>query len=1200
MGADNSEQATHSSRFRVQTELVDAALIAGRYRLLRRLGAGSSGEVFVARDESTGLQVALKRQLPKSGRKASPVNLMREYHALSGLRHPKIIEVYDYGVEGTVPFYTMELLDGHDLSELSPLPFREACGYLRDVASSLALLHDRRLLHRDVSPRNVRLMRDGRCKLIDFGAMIPFGTPPNIVGTATCIAPEALQGGTLDQTSDLYSLGTVAYFALTGCHAFPARELGTLPALWRQRVPVMHGHGEIPDALVELVMSLLSLDPAQRPSSAAEVIDRLSAIAELPQEDSLAIGRGYLASTPLLGRTRERALLSHAMSETKKGKGCALWVIGEAGSGKTRMLAEASLLGQTSGLVVMRATLREQRGLSSSLAHDVVMGLMKVAPREALKALSDRPLIKAIVYDEPVASDRAELLHQVEAFVSEIASQQPLLVTFDDVHHGSDLDSALIAALSHRASSASLCVVGSERSQKRAAWRARISDLVRPLSLRPLDRTQVALLSSALFGDVPNLAPVSDFLYRNAQGNPKVTLELAERLLARGTLRYVAGSWVLPDQISEPMPHDMAQTLMLRLEDVAADARSLVEVLCVRRRGASAEQLIDLAKPLATEQVLHSLEELVRAGVIESAGYEYAFVQEALRAELARTLTTDRSHELHRRWAEYLLARNPTQDERLEAGWHLVHTPEDLRGAELLVDVAPRLVEQRQSMATAIPAVERALEVYERHGKSLSTRLRLRALLVLSSYLYDYRLTHRYADEIFDLLYPFTGLREAEWNARWFGKRAGFVIGVCWAALRWWFRPAATRGPHVFAALKYYAMSAMGLIGLRALAVDNTESVLERMRGFQDAPHPMLALTYEMARAIHLHGLGRPADAHHAIDRAWSQLEGKRPWQVTAHDHLDLTIGLLLLQGINECSRERSRALECADKLERIDTQLAIASSYRIRMMYYLVRGDAAQAHNFRRLLELKAVETGSLWQVQWMAVPLEGMAAATWHDLVGLRRALERLDQIVLEAPALSRMREATLVPYYFIRGEYENAATTGDEYIRKFPPKTCIGWPATYAMTALAHAHLGRPARALEICELALSHVDAEDREYFVFYGVLDAAYATALALTGNAAKSAEVFRERIERMRNAGEHLRALVMHHYRIRLARLTGDQVSLQEALADMQHEAVLSRNPAAVALAQRLSEERSAYSEHPFEIDPWLEVTEPSTPERIG
>jgi serine/threonine protein kinase len=109
----------------------------------------------------------------------------------------------------------MELLEGHDMRRAAPLLFRKACLYLRDIATSLALLHGRRLLHRDLSPSNVRLTIDGHCKLLDFGALVPFGVASNIVGTPPLIAPEAVHGGALDQRTDLYALGALAYWLLT-------------------------------------------------------------------------------------------------------------------------------------------------------------------------------------------------------------------------------------------------------------------------------------------------------------------------------------------------------------------------------------------------------------------------------------------------------------------------------------------------------------------------------------------------------------------------------------------------------------------------------------------------------------------------------------------------------------------------------------------------------------------------------------------------------------------------------------------------------------------------------------------------------------------------------------------------------------------------------------------------------------------------
>ena len=131
----------------------------------------------------------------------------------------------------------MELLDGGDLRERSPLPWRQACELLFDVCSSLALLHSRRLVHRDITPRNVRCTQTGSAKLIDFGAMAPMGASGQIVGTPGFMAPEVLQRASLDGRTDLYSLGATLYFALTGRAPYAARRLSDMLPAWRSPPP---------------------------------------------------------------------------------------------------------------------------------------------------------------------------------------------------------------------------------------------------------------------------------------------------------------------------------------------------------------------------------------------------------------------------------------------------------------------------------------------------------------------------------------------------------------------------------------------------------------------------------------------------------------------------------------------------------------------------------------------------------------------------------------------------------------------------------------------------------------------------------------------------------------------------------------------------------------------------------------------------
>ncbi|MES1239776.1 MAG: serine/threonine-protein kinase, partial [Chloroflexota bacterium] len=184
--------------------------LGGRYRLIELLGQGGMATVHRATDLVLEQQVALK-QLTLSATAPDRAHVValfeREFHTLAQLKHPHVIGVFDYGLQSDLaPFYTMELLDGGDLRERSPLPWREVCRLMFDVCSAVALLHSRRLLHRDITPRNIRCTQSGVAKLIDFGAMSPMSAGGSeVVGTPAFTAPETLQRLALDARTDLYS-----------------------------------------------------------------------------------------------------------------------------------------------------------------------------------------------------------------------------------------------------------------------------------------------------------------------------------------------------------------------------------------------------------------------------------------------------------------------------------------------------------------------------------------------------------------------------------------------------------------------------------------------------------------------------------------------------------------------------------------------------------------------------------------------------------------------------------------------------------------------------------------------------------------------------------------------------------------------------------------------------------------------------------
>jgi serine/threonine protein kinase len=336
------------------------ALIGGRFRIEGELGKGGMGAVYRVRDERTGRVLALKqlRTDRESGQSLlAGTHFEREYHTLRQLAHPSIIEVYDYGVEGEAAFYTMELLDGQDVRARGRHLWRNACAILRDVASSLAVIHARRLLHRDISTRNIRCTSDGRAKLIDFGAMSPMGVVKSVVGTPPFVATESMQLQMLDGRADLYALGAVAYWMLTGRHAYPARNFSQLPDLWRTPpAPLRAYNEEVPESLEKLVLELVQLERSARPASAAEVMERLSGIAGLSPRELPEVTRSYLVMPMLVGRDEPlgevRLKLVSAISH---GRGSSVLIEGEQGTGRSRLLDACVLEATHHGAVVNRA-----------------------------------------------------------------------------------------------------------------------------------------------------------------------------------------------------------------------------------------------------------------------------------------------------------------------------------------------------------------------------------------------------------------------------------------------------------------------------------------------------------------------------------------------------------------------------------------------------------------------------------------------------------------------------------------------------------------------------------------------------------------------------------------------------------------------------------------------------------------------------
>ncbi len=1084
----------------------DAAPVLGGYRIEHEIGRGGMGIVYAARDLAADRRVAVKvMRVPESG----AVRFRREFQTLARLEHPRVVAVYDFGQTDRHLYYAMELLEGADLPHGSRAEdaVARSCAIVRDIASALAMLHARRLLHGDLSPRNIRCTPSGAAKLIDFGLLSTMGPSHEIAGTPPCLAPECLMGLPLDQRADLFGLGAVFYWLLAGRHAFPARTLedriaalrsGTTPPPLREVAP------HVPAGIDALVMSMLATDRQARPHTAADVIDRVCALVELPPAPELDIARGYVRSAALIGRGPEMQRLRELAELAANGRGSTVLLRGRTGAGKSRLLRELGLDAKLQGTVVVHVPMDTRgRGPFEALRR-VVAELDRALPELVERTARPRigllaaaiPELRRFAPDSPPRvplSDPREqrllLQREVTDWLAELSSHHTFALLLDDVQRCDESSAAVLLALARRIERCRILVAASVREDEPPLADAAIAALGRvaeSIAIKGLDAGDLETLVRASFGDVPGVARLAEFLRAKTGGSPLLATDLLGALVDDGRIVYGAGLWIIADDVdAAALPESLQASCDAQVSELGTRAREVAELLAVHGGPASLETCVALVGD--ETEAFAAIDELLEHEILVVSRFAHEFRHDGVKEAILRRIDHDRRRSLHARVGRVLDERAlPGHDRDAEVGWHLVAGGDEHAGARRLETAGRRLFEST-AFGDAIRPLSTTLDVYERSGLHADRQPELYYMLALSGFFADHDVAGRSSPRALQLLAQHSGIGRIRRLQRVLGAPVGFVGGIVEAAIRRRTSAPDRRGPSPKHALSMFAHTAIMSGGL-SLAKTEREKLVE----LRELVAPLAKIRignldriFRFITMMEAVTFGRFGEVRRTAGELLAEAAERRTGSWASEFEVRVFHGAVrFIYGLALAHSDRDRALENIEALERLDVKVWELGAQQLRQGWHLRRGETRAAQEILARLELGYVELGSVWQIELGLAPGTALARALVGDVLGLRRSIDQLRRLVDRGLGYNGALDLARADYHRERGELDVALAAVDRALVGFANG---GWGRGWGLTCRAHVlldagRLDEAARAVaDAMKYVADPVHRDDGVYF-----------------------------------------------------------------------------------------------------------------------
>jgi hypothetical protein len=643
------------------------------------------GVVYRADDLQRGGAVALKTLL--FGDPAAVLRFKQEFRAIADITHPNLATLFELVAEDQRLFFTMELVEGVDFAEwvrAEPARLRPAFAQL---ARGLSALHAAGCIHRDLKPSNVRVARDGRVVILDFGLSATLGsdgahqsTVLGPRGTPAYMAPEQAQGKPVTIACDWYCVGVMLFQAIAGRLPFDGSGFDVLIAKQRETPPrLSEVAAHVPEDLESLCAALLRTDPERRPDG-AEVLRRLHV--DEPAAVPAAAAPDELRQV-IVGRDAHRRALRAAFERTRERHPVMVFVHGYSGMGKTTLVQnfQEELTG-SGGAVVLQGKCYERESVPYKALDGPIDSLARYLgrlPRAQAEALLPRdvhsiarifPVLRKVeaIAQAPAPSIEIREPHEIRrrAFAglrevfARISDRGPLVLFVDDLQWG-DTDSAdLLTSLLRPPEAPAFLFVGCYRREDAdsSAFLRSIRQSGRELPaateilVDPLSENEATALAGLILdkGDVSEERAAA--IARESGGSPLFVRELA----------------ALGDTVGSAETVTLEEVLCRRIDTLPAGARALLEIVAVaggpvHRATAAFAARLEEGAPSSMMAELRSTR-LVRVTSTET-GEELDTYHDRVRETILAGLAEERLQELHRRLGHALEAAGAVDREAL-------------------------------------------------------------------------------------------------------------------------------------------------------------------------------------------------------------------------------------------------------------------------------------------------------------------------------------------------------------------------------------------------------------------------------------------------------------------------------------------------------------------------------------------------------